>query len=108
MASQVMEGETIKPIRDVFINKEHLNAVSFSFTEAGVQVCDLGAFQHNQCIQVNSGHSNLTIEISNDGENFYAGPSLSANGITPMNPAARYIQVTATGAAQGLVTGLLY
>jgi hypothetical protein len=99
---------TVKPIRDVAINKEHLNAVGFSFSAAGVQVCDVGAFQHNQLLQVNSGYENLTITISTDGVNFYTGPSLTGNGITPMNPAVRYIKVTATGAAQGLVSGTLY
>jgi hypothetical protein len=99
---------TVKPIRDVFVNKEHLNAISFNFTAAGSQICDMGAFQHNQQLQVNSSYGNLTVTISQDGENFYAGPTLSANGITAMNPAVRYIKLTASGACQGLVVGTLY
>lgn len=99
---------TVKPIRDVFVNKEHLNSVNFSFTTTGSVICDLGAFVHNQLLQVNSGYSNLTITISCDGVNFYTGPTLNANGITPMNPAVRYIQIATTGAAEGIVFGTLY
>lgn len=96
---------TVKPIRDNFVNKEHLNSIGFNFSAASEQVCDLGAYQHNQQIQLNSGA--ITVMISQDNINWYAGPSVSV-GITVMNPAVRYLQVTSSGAAQGLIVGLLY
>jgi hypothetical protein len=98
----------VKPIRDTFINKENLNSISFDFAAADSQICDLGAYVHNQLLQLNSG--SVTVEVSCDGINFYAGPSASV-GINEMSSTGvgyRYIQVTSSGAAQGLVFGALY
>lgn len=98
----------VKPIRDTFVNKNNLNSISFNMAAAGVTVCDLGAYVHNQLIQLNTGA--ITVTISLDGITFYAGPSASV-GITPMsanNVGYRYIKVTSSGAAQGLVFGALY
>lgn len=99
---------TIKPIRDTFVNRENINSINFTFSGATTQICDVGAYVHNQLIQLNSG--TITVTVSCDGVNFYTGPSASV-GITAMSSSGmgyRYIKVASSGAAEGLVFGALY
>jgi len=87
--------------------KPNINSDSFLVTPSNPVILDSQSYINNKVIQVNQFNSGLTVQISLDGVNFYAGPTISTIGIYSVVVPCRYIKFTSTGNCSGLVLGSL-
>ena len=90
-----------------FANKANINARGFNLTSGQVVVLDMASYIGNKLIQVNTFSGSLSVEISCDGINFFAGPAIAATGMYIVPLPCKFVQLTSGGNCSGLVVGSL-
>ena len=90
-----------------FANKANTDSSLFSVTAAAPVTIDSGPYINNKVIQVNTFSGSLTVQISMDGKEFFAGPAISAIGIYVVPLPCKFILFTSTGNCSGLVLSSL-
>jgi len=90
-----------------FAKQSNITAESFLLTAGQSVVLDLDSYISNKTIQVNEFNTSLVVQISLDGINFFAGPTIGTIGMYTIILPCRYVQLTAGGTCSGLVVGSL-